>query len=118
MTRAFRDGVENKRKIRAPVRMRTWNPIKDLRGLKARTTVTGNQMGPLVDVPAMIRIENEHWVFERIEDGVLKNLTHRLIVHDSEGEKTLGATEDLKTAMQVAQRMATKENNIIMIKPL
>lgn len=118
MTRAFRDGVENKRKIRAPVRMRTWNPIKDLRGLKARTTVTGNQMGPLVDVPAMIRIENEHWVFERIEDGVLKNLTHRLIVHDSEGEKTLGATEDLKTAMQVAQRMATKENKIIMIKPL
>ena len=118
MTRAFRDGVENKRKVRAPVRMRTWNPIRDLRGLKARTSVTGNQMGPLVDVPAMIRIENEHWVFERIEDGVLQNLTHRLIVHDSEGEKTLGATIDLKTAMQVAQRMATKENKIIMIKPL
>ena len=118
MTRAFRDGVENKRKVRAPVRMRTCNPIRDLRGLKARTTVTGNQMGPLVDVPAMIRIENEHWVFERIEDGVLQNLTHRLIVHDSEGEKTLGATIDLKTAMQVAQRMATKENKIIMIKPL
>lgn len=118
MTRAFRDGVENKRKVRAPVRMRAWNPIRDLRGLKARTTVTGNQMGPLVDVPAMIRIENEHWVFERIEDGILQNLTHRLILHDSEGEKTLGATADLKTAMQVAQRMATKENKIIMIKPL
>jgi hypothetical protein len=118
MARAFRDGVENKRKVRAPVRMRTWNPIRDLRGLKARTSVTGNQMGPLVDVPAMIRIENEHWVFERIEDGVLQNLTHRLIVHDSEGEKTLGATIDLKTAMQVAKRMATKENKIIMIKPL
>ena len=118
MTRAFRDGVENKRKVRAPVRMRTWNPIRDLRGLKARTSVTGNQMGPLVDVPAMIRIENEHWVFDRIEDGVLQNLTHRLIVHDSEGEKTLGATIDLKTAMQVAKRMATKENKIIMIKPL
>ena len=118
MTRAFRDGVEHKRRIRAPVRIRTWNPIKDLRGLKSRTTVTGNQMGPLVDVPAMIRIEDEHWVFERIEDGILKNLTHRLIVHDSEGEKTLGATADLKTAMQVAQRMAAKENKIIMIKPL
>jgi hypothetical protein len=118
MARAFRDGVENKRKVRAPVRMRTWNPIRDLRGLKARTSVTGNQMGSLVDVPAMIRIENEHWVFERIEDGVLQNLTHRLIVHDSEGEKTLGATIDLKTAMQVAKRMATKENKIIMIKPL
>ena len=118
MTRAFRDGVEQKKRVRAPVRMRNWNPIRDLRGLKARTTQTGNQMGPLVDVPAMIRIENEHWVFERIDQGVLTNLTHRLIIHDSEGQRTLGATENLNTAMQVAQKMATKENKIIMIKPL
>ena len=118
MTRAFRDGIEQKRRVNAPVRTRSWNPIRDLRGLKARTSKTGTQMGPLVDVPAMIRIEDEHWVFERIEEGVLNNLTHRLIVHDSEGAKTLGATVDLKTAMQVAQRMATLENKIIMIKPL
>ena len=118
MTRAFRDGVEQKKRVRAPVRMRNWNPIRDLRGLKARTTQTCNQMGPLVDVPAMIRIENEHWVFERIDQGVLTNLTHRLIIHDSEGQRTLGATENLNTAMQVAQKMATIENKIIMIKPL
>jgi len=118
MTRAFRDGVEQKKRVRAPVRMRNWNPIRDLRGLKARTTQIGNQMGPLIDVPAMIRIEDEHWVFERIDQGVLTNLTHRLIIHDSEGERTLGATENLKTAMQVAQKMATIENKIIMIKPL
>jgi len=118
MTRAFRDGVEQNKRVRAPVRMRNWNPIRDLRGLKARTTQTGNQMGPLVDVPAMIRIENEHWVFERIDQGVLTNLTHRLIIHDSEGQRTLGATENLNTAMQVAQKMATIENKIIMIKPL
>ena len=118
MTRAFRDGVEQKKRVRAPVRMRNWNPIRDLRGLQARTTQTGNQMGSLVDVPAMIRIENEHWVFERIDQGVLTNLTHRLIIHDSEGQRTLGATENLNTAMQVAQKMATIENKIIMIKPL
>ena len=39
MTRAFRDGIENKRKIRAPVRMRTWNPIKDLRGSTATLVI-------------------------------------------------------------------------------
>ena len=42
--------------------------------------------------------------FERIEEGVLQNLTHRLIVHDSEGEKTIGATLDMNTAMMVAQK--------------
>ena len=116
MTRAFRGGIDKRKKVSAPTRIRNWNPIRDLRGLKIRTSATGTEMGPLVDVPAMIRIEDEHWVFERIEQGVLTNLTHRLIIHDSEGERTLGATENLKTAMQVAQKMATMENKIIMIK--
>ena len=118
MTRAFRGGIDNKRKARAPTRIRNWNPIRDLRGLKTRTSATGSEMGPLVDVPAMIRIEDEHWVFERVEAGVLNNLTHRLIVHDSSGSKTIGATAGMETAMQVAQKMATLENKIVMIKPI
>ena len=118
MTRAFRGGIDNRRKARAPIRIRNWNPIRDLRGLKTRTSATGSEMGPLVDVPAMIRIEDEHWVFERVEAGVLNNLTHRLIVHDSAGSKTIGATAGMETAMQVAQKMATLENKIVMIKPI
>ena len=118
MTRAFRGGIDKRKKVSAPTRIRNWNPIRDLRGLKIRTSATGTEMGPLVDVPAMIRIEDEHWVFERVEDGVLKNLTHRLIIHDSAGAKTIGATENMETAMQVAQKMATLENKIVMIKPI
>ena len=106
MTRAFRGGIDNRRKARAPTRIRNWNPIRDLRGLKTRTTAIGNEMGPLVDVPAMIRIEDEHWVFERVEDGVLQSLTHRLIVHDSTGSTTIGATAGMETAMQVAQKLS------------
>ena len=45
---------------------------------------------------------------------MLKNLTHRLIIHDSAGAKTIGATENMETAMQVAQKMATLENKIVM----
>ena len=118
MTRAFRGGIDSRKKARAPTRIRNWNPIRDLRGLKTRTSATGSEMGPLVDVPAMIRIEDEHWVFERVEEGVLQNLTHRLIIHDSTGSKTIGATADMDTAMQVAQKMATLENKIVMIKPI
>jgi len=75
-------------------------------------------MGPLVEIPAMVRIENEHWVFERIEEGVLSTLTHKLILHDDEGEKVIGGTTDMRTAMKVAQCMAQKENRIIMIQPI
>tara|TARA_B100001109_G_C18598297_1_gene351204 strand:- start:161 stop:517 length:357 start_codon:yes stop_codon:yes gene_type:complete len=118
MTRAFRGGIERNRKARTPTRIRNWNPIRDLRGLKTRTTTISQEMGPLVDVPAMIRIEDEHWIFERIEEGVLNQLTHRLVIHDSAGPKTIGATLDIDTAMQVAQKMAAKENKIVMIKPI
>ncbi|MBT61040.1 MAG: hypothetical protein CMA63_05765 [Euryarchaeota archaeon] len=118
MSRAFREGVAKNRRINAPVRRRDWSPIRDLRGLKARTIVTGEAMGPLVEIPAMVRIENEHWVFERIEEGVLHNLTHKLILHEGSSQKVIGGTIDMQTAMQVAQCMAQKENRIVMIQPI
>lgn len=118
MSRAFREGVDKKKRIHAPIRRRNWSPVRDLQGLKSRTQAIGSEMGPLVEIPAMVRIENEHWVFERIEEGVLYNLTHKLILHDTEGQKVIGGTTDMRTAMKVAQCMAQKENRIIMIQPI
>lgn len=118
MTRAFREGVDRSRRVQPPTRRRTWKPFRDLQGLSARTSSIGEAMSPLVDVPAMVTIENEQWVFQRIEEGVLYNLTHRLIIHVEGVAKTIGATEDMKTAMEVAQAMATKDGKIVLIKPL
>ena len=118
MARAFREGVEQNKRITTNVRRRNWSPLRDLRGLKTRTERIGEAMGPLVEIPAMVRIENEHWVFERIEEGVLHNLTHKLILHEEDGEKIIGATTDMETAMKVAKCMAIKEQRIIMIQPL
>jgi hypothetical protein len=66
----------------------------------------------------MVRIEDEHWVFERIEEGVLQNLTHKLILHEDDGQKVIGATVGMETAMKVAKCMAMKEHRIVMIQPL
>jgi hypothetical protein len=118
MSRAFREGIAKSKRIHAPIRRMNWSPVRDLQGLKSRTQAIGSQMGPLVEIPAMVRIENEHWVFERIEEGVLSTLTHKLILHDDEGEKVIGGTTDMRTAMKVAQCMAQKENRIIMIQPI
>ncbi|MGB2155592.1 MAG: hypothetical protein ACPHZ4_01175, partial [Candidatus Poseidoniaceae archaeon] len=60
------------------MRQRRWQPLRDLAGLEARTKTIEQSMGPLVDVPALVRIEDEKWVFERIDEQVLHQLTHRL----------------------------------------
>ena len=118
MGRAFRDGVSQENKVRMRVKKRSWRPLADLQGLSGRTRSIGNEMGPLVDVPAMVRIEDEKWIFERISQETLTHLTHRLIVHEAEGPRTLGATLDLETAMQVAQGMARTEGSVVLIEPL
>ena len=118
MGRAFREGVSHDNKVTMRVRKRSWKPLADLQGLSGRTKSIGDEMGPLVDVPAMVRIENDQWVFERISQETLTHLTHRLIVHEVEGPRTLGATLDLETAMQVAQGMARNEGSVVLIEPL
>ena len=118
MGRAFREGVSQESKVRMRTRKRSWKPLADLQGLSGRTKSIGSDMGPLVEVPAMVRIENERWVFERISQETLTHLTHRLIVHETEGPRTLGATMDLETAMQVAQGMARTEGSVVLIEPL
>jgi len=118
MGRAFRDGVGQDSRLRMQSRSRNWKPLTDLQGLSTRSSDNASDMGPLVDVPAMVRIENERWVFERISQEVLNQLTHRLIVHETEGSRTLGATLDLATAMTVAQGMARTEGSVVLIEPI
>lgn len=118
MGRAFREGVSQKKKVTMRTKARSWKPLADLQGLSGRTKAIGSDMGPLVDVPAMLRIENEKWIFERISQETLTHLTHRLVIHESEGARTLGATLDLDTAMQVAQGMARTEGSVVLIEPL
>ena len=118
MARAFRSGVETNKKVRMPLRHRVWQPIRDLQSLTTRAERTGKGMGPLVEVPALVRIEDEHWIFERIDESTLNRLSHRLILADENGEQTLGVTENLQIALQVAKRMAEVEQRVVMIQPL
>ena len=75
-------------------------------------------MGPLTEVPALVRIENEHWIFERIEASTLQELTHRLVLQTTEGEEVLGVTEDLSTALEVARCMAENDQKVVLIQAL
>ena len=54
MGRAFREGVSQKKKVTMRTKARSWKPLADLQGLSGRTKTIGNDMGPLVEVPAMV----------------------------------------------------------------
>ena len=118
MARAFRAGIEPTRKLRMPLRQRLWQPVRDLASLTSRAERIGQQMGPLTEVPALVRIENEHWIFERIEASTLYELTHRLILQTDDGEEVLGVTEDLSTALEVARCMAENDQRVVLIQAL
>ena len=75
-------------------------------------------MGPLTEVPALVRIENEHWIFERIEASTLHQLTHRLVLQTDQGEEVLGVTENFATALEVARCMAECDQRVVLIQPL
>ena len=118
MARAFRAGVEPTRKLRMPLRQRLWQPVRDLASLTSRAERIGQQMGPLTEVPALVRIENQHWIFERIEASTLYELTHRLVLQTDDGEEVLGVTEDLSTALEVARCMAENDQRVVLIQAL
>lgn len=118
MARAFREGVEEKKKMKMTIRQRFWKPMRKFESLTSRATQIRQSMGPIVDVPALVRIEDEHWVFERIDEATLQHLTHRLVLHSEEGETTLGVTADFETALQVAKCMAEQQQKVVMIRSL
>ena len=118
MARAFRAGVEPNRKVRMPLRRRLWQPVRDLASLTTRAERVGQQVGPLVEVPSLVRIENEHWIFERIEEATLYNLTHRLVLQTDQGEEVFGVTEDFSTALEVAKCMAENDRRVVLIQAI
>lgn len=119
MARAFRSGVDAKRKLIMPLKARRWPRVEPvLRPLKRRAERTRDAMAPLEEVPALIRIEHDRWVFERIEASVLDAASHRLVLTESSGDRVLGVTLTLDTALNVAQKMAETDDRVVLIQPI
>lgn len=118
MARAFRAGIDEKRRIQAPITQRAWKNLNDLRGLTQRSADAESSMGELVKIPALIRIQGENWVFERCDEEVLKSITHKLVIHSSTEKKVIGGTIGIRSALDVAKRMADENGEVVLIQPL
>lgn len=119
MARAFRSGIDAKRKLNMPLKARRWPTVEPvLRTLKRRAERTRDAMAPLEEIPALIRIEHDRWVFERIEASVLDAASHRLVLTEPGGDRVLGVTLTLDTALNVAQKMAEIDDRVVLIQPM
>ena len=125
MGRAFREGVSQNRKVTMRAKTRSWKPLADLQGLSGRTKTIGNDMGPLVEVPAMVRIENEKWIKESnldlndlsIDPSYFEfNLTYPKPYSLISDLDKLKITENLDSKEFVSRPEIRKNSNIILTK--
>ena len=117
MARAFRCGVEKKRKLNARAAPKRW-PERDLAPLIARTQEHGRAMGPATPIEALIRIEGDSWMFERADPMALAAARHRIVVHQDGAPLSLGGCTDMPTALDVARRMAEVDGRVVLIQNL
>ena len=98
----------------------SWNPYEDLKTLKQRTWKTTSEMIQNSEIiPPLIRIEHDHWVFEKLDPRAFSDLKHKLIVHDEhQGKITLGVTFDMDTALHVASKMAEIDQKIVSVETM
>lgn len=96
----------------------SWNPLEDLKTLKHRTQITTSEMMEQPQIPPLIRIENDHWVFEKVDGTLFKDLKHKLILKIGSESTTLGATKDLDTALFVAGKIAEQEGKIVLVETM
>ena len=119
MGRAFREGIENSKRIETRVKQRRWLPLEDLQGLATRAESSRTAVDDLANIPAMFRIEGDDWVFEEISEEMYSYLTHKLIVRRADSnDLTIGATTALTTAIAVAAKMAAHEDKCVLIQAM
>ncbi len=75
-------------------------------------------MGPSQPIEALIRIENDHWIFERADPAALAKARHRIVVHEEGTPLSLGGCTDMTTALDVARRMAENDGRVVLIEPV
>jgi hypothetical protein len=117
VARAFREGVDKNRRMKMRTLPRRW-PERDFAPLIARTEANARAMGPSQPIEALIRIENDHWIFERADPAALAKARHRIVVHEDGAPLSLGGCTDMTTALDVARRMAENDGRVVLIEPV
>ena len=77
------------------------------------------EQGPLVPVEAQLEVEEDDWVYQTIDEEILKELGHRVVLQTSAGtRKVLFETKNLNEAMDCAARIVEFSDGCVLVETI
>lgn len=121
MGRAFREGIAPELRVATSMKQQKLDLAVGegrLSKLWHRSNINLEGQGIVVDVPAMLTIENDEWVWQQVSEDILAGLSHRVVLHDEHSPQTLGCVEDFKMAIAYANYLAQTKGQVVLIEPI
>ncbi len=121
MGRAFREGIAPGKRVASSMTQHKIDlAVGDghLSKLWNRSNQNIINQGVKTDIPAMLTIENDEWVWQQVSEEVLAGLSHRVVLHSENSPQTLGCVEDFKMAIAYANYLAQTEGQVVLIEPI
>ncbi len=120
MGRAFREGIAPESRAATSMQQQKLDLAigeGQLSKLWHRSNANLGEQGEAVDVPAMLTIEDDKWVWQQVSEEILAGLSHRVVLHDEDSPTTLGSVEDFKMAIAYANYLAQTKGQVVLIEP-
>lgn len=77
------------------------------------------EQGPLIPVEAQLEVEEDDWVYQSVDEDVLRELGHRVVLHTSAGRrKVLFETKNLDEAMDCAARIVEFSDGCVLVETI
>ena len=84
-----------------------------------RARNNSSEQGPLIPLEALVTVENDEWIWKKVDRKVLKNLGHRLVLQNSNGyRREILMTSNMDNAMDAASIIVDLDGGCVLIETL
>tara|TARA_B100001250_G_scaffold124281_2_gene105642 strand:- start:14976 stop:15362 length:387 start_codon:yes stop_codon:yes gene_type:complete len=92
---------------------------KKLVELVERARDNSSEQGPLIPIEALVTVENDEWIWKKVDRKALENLSHRLVLQNSNGfRREILMTSNIDNAMDAASIIVDLDGGCVLIETL
>jgi len=92
---------------------------KKLVELVERARDNSSEQGPLIPIEALVTVENDEWIWKKVDQKALENLSHRLVLQNSNGfRREILMTSNIDNAMDAASIIVDLDGGCVLIETL
>ena len=96
-----------------------YGATKKLVELVERARSNSSDQGPLIPLEALVTVENDEWIWKQVDQKVLENLSHRLVLQNSNGfRREILMTSNMDNAMDAASIIVDLDGGCVLIETL